>query len=225
MHHVFLLKSPSISWPTSTSAPPQRILCRSGQSQSKQTSETKVNNQSNGMGQVGSSSTTQSTQSKTASTKTASTKPSQKKTKRTSVERVAIARDAAEDSRETDEFHNICMSVFENADVDRDGQLDKREFFSGSTRFLAIYPYFFKEECFFTFYSSHFICTSDVLEYPWSEFVDGGSGGCVPACGREWRRLHLVSRVHSRAEEGVADSVWPHHRRLERLVQGLVATW
>ena len=38
---------------------------------------------------------------------------------------------AGADNKDSDEFHNICMSVFESADRDNDGNLNREEFFSG----------------------------------------------------------------------------------------------
>ena len=43
--------------------------------------------------------------------------------------RISKAREESND-KETDEFHNICMSVFQNADRDNDGVLSPQEFFN-----------------------------------------------------------------------------------------------
>jgi hypothetical protein len=61
------------------------------------------------------------------------------KSQRTSKERIAAAREAVADSRDTGEFHNICMSVFENADRDNDGNLSRAEFFSGLHFVVVLY--------------------------------------------------------------------------------------
>ncbi len=46
-------------------------------------------------------------------------------------DRVKKARDiVGEQDRESDEFHNACMVVFQNADVNRDGKLDRTEFWN-----------------------------------------------------------------------------------------------
>eukprot|EP00042_Codosiga_hollandica_P036854 m.285581 g.285581 ORF g.285581 m.285581 type:complete len:1019 (+) comp54976_c1_seq2:150-3206(+) len=45
----------------------------------------------------------------------------------TKEERINLARDLSKD-RESDEFHNICMKVFQNADTDGNGMLDRQEF-------------------------------------------------------------------------------------------------
>jgi len=43
-------------------------------------------------------------------------------------QRVHEARKKAPKSKESDEFHNACMVVFQNADKDGNGVLDKDEF-------------------------------------------------------------------------------------------------
>ena len=64
----------------------------------------------------------------------------QKKPRRDSKLRVSAAREAAgDDDKNSDEFHNICMSVFENADRDNDGNLNRDEFFSGLHKLIFIF--------------------------------------------------------------------------------------
>ena len=53
-----------------------------------------------------------------------------KKSVGTAQERVKKARDLVGNDQESDEFHNACMVVFQNADVNGDGMLDRHEFWS-----------------------------------------------------------------------------------------------
>lgn len=45
-------------------------------------------------------------------------------------DRVKKARGLVGEDKESDEFHNACMVVFQNADVNNDGILDRQEFWS-----------------------------------------------------------------------------------------------